>query len=456
MHFLICELYNASGAALSTSTDCPCAIYDAWPSIAASHARDHLRKCRDDALPQISHSPVLNARSFQAELGKARHPDVLSLLLVAGLLTLPLMVVRVSILQPGHVWLLAALGIIVVTRAFRFTTAEVLAYLIFMYCAVTLTLLQDFPRVKQVDQIVKFAIFYPGFYVVGRSLGWHIRDKKLPIGYGFLFAFLAFQYVTQALSLPIIYQEISFGQGALHGTFLERNWLAFYFFLFSYVLLLRDTSKYRFIPFFVMNGLVVLLSGSKTTFIACGVIFLIRAKMPLLLKLIPLALGAMFYLTVLGDQFTQEALAVKMEEERGLALQASIELISGNMLGYGFGFVEAYFSSASLVIRGLGEGVNSVFAVPLDLMIIAGPAGLAFWWIFFTGIGNRAFRVLAPLAPLSLLNPLHQAELVYFFLGLLVSLQHWENQQSQRDHLMDRQRAKGFLTNQTSYRRGPL
>ncbi|MCD4661583.1 hypothetical protein, partial [Agrobacterium sp.] len=41
--------------------------------------------------------------------------------------------------------------------------------------------------------------------------------------------------------------------------------------------------------------------------------------------------------------------------------------------------------------------------------------------VIFAGVGNSATRVLAPIAALSLLNPLHQSELVYFFMGFLVS-----------------------------------
>ena len=73
------------------------------------------------------------------------------------------------------------------------------------------------------------------------------------------------------------------------------------------------------------------------------------------------------------------------------------------------------------MIRGLGEGTNSVFSVPLDLAIIAGAGGLIFWSVFFLGVGLRAVGILAPIAALSLLNPLHQSELVYLFLGMLVS-----------------------------------
>jgi hypothetical protein len=60
--------------------------------------------------------------------------------------------------------------------------------------------------------------------------------------------------------------------------------------------------------------------------------------------------------------------------------------------------------------------------VPLDLLIIAGPIGLVAWAVFFAGSGTGSFSVLAPVAALSLLNPLHQAESIYFFVGMLISI----------------------------------
>ncbi|MBO3762226.1 hypothetical protein [Ciceribacter sp. L1K22] len=348
--------------------------------------------------------------------------DIPAFLLCAGLLALPFQVVQVSIAQPGHLWMLATLGFMLLYRSVRFSTAEALVFALFLGVTVILTFLQDYPRVKSVEQLSKFAFFYPGFYLVGRWLGWRFENRLIPLGYVFLFSFLLFQYLTQALSLPVIYQEINFGQGALHGTFRERNWLAVYFLLFSYILLLKDESRWKFAWFFLLNGLVMLLSGSKTTFVAAGIIFLFQSRLPLWMKLVPMAVGAVFYLSVFSDEFSEEKLNVKLEEERGLAFQASIELIEKNPVGYGLGFVEAYFGSNSLEIRGLGEGTNSVFSVPLDLMIVAGFAGIALWLMIFVGVGNSAVLALAPIAALSLLNPLHQSELVYFFIGFIVTL----------------------------------
>ncbi len=356
-------------------------------------------------------------------LARLKAFDTIDAFLLSGLLLLPFQVVQVSILQPGHLWMLGALAFLVLKKEIKVGSAEVVAYLLFLSAASVLTLLQDFPRIKSAEQLLKFALVYPGFYLVGRWLGIRFLKRDLPVGYLFLCGLLAFEFMVQMLGIPIIFKEIDFGQGALHGTFKERNWLSFYFFLVSYFLLLKSSGEMRFLPFFVLNGVVTVLSSNKTALVACGAVYILQSKVSVFIKLAAIAIGAMFYITVLGDEFTQDKIAVKLEEERGLAFQVSAELIDKNPLGYGFGFVEAFFSTNSLSVRGLGEGTNSVFAVPLDLAIVAGLFGVIMWLVFYCGLGLglNVMIGLAPIALLSLLNPLHQSEIFYFFIGALVS-----------------------------------
>jgi hypothetical protein len=127
------------------------------------------------------------------------------------------------------------------------------------------------------------------------------------------------------------------------------------------------------------------------------------------------------YIWRFGSELTGQLLQVRLQDERGLAFLQSVQLVSDNWLGYGFGFVEAYFSNLWFSIKGLGIGTNSVFSSPLDLMLIAGLPGLIFWAVFFAGAGLRSIALLAPIAAWSLLNPLHQSEIVYLFMGWLVA-----------------------------------
>ena len=352
------------------------------------------------------------------------------ILLICGLLALPFQVVQISIAQPAHLWMLLAILYIIAGRHVEFTIVELSAFLIFLWFALVTTFLQDYPRVKVLEQIMKFSFFYPGFFLVGRFFGKSLRFNAMPLGYAFLFLSLGAQYIVQAAAIPIVYQAIDFGQNALHGTFRERNWLAMYYFMFSYVLLILDRSPRKFVPFLALNLATTILCGSKTVIVACALVYFIRSQLTLSIKLIPILAGITLYAIVFSSEFSQEKLDVKLQEERGLALQVSSELIEENPLGYGFGFVEGYFSRASIVPKGLGEGTNSVFSVPIDLWLIAGVAGLFFWLVIFVGVGNGGFVVMLPIAALSLLNPLHQSEIVYFFSGMLVSISRWSSNRS--------------------------
>jgi hypothetical protein len=151
-------------------------------------------------------------------------------------------------------------------------------------------------------------------------------------------------------------------------------------------------------------------------------VLLARVRMPLLLKTALAVMGALLYWDLFADDFSDEHLRVRMEQERGLALDTGLALVANNPFGYGLGYVESYFSNLPMKIMGLGLGTNSVFCAPLDLAIIAGPVGFLAWLVFFAGFGIRCVGTLAPVAALSLLNPLHQSEFVYCFLGMLVSL----------------------------------
>jgi len=337
---------------------------------------------------------------------------------ITGMLVMPLQFVQFGPAQPGHIWVLVALAFMVAHRAFAPTTVEMTAFLIFVATLVILTMLQDFNRIKAAEQLFKFSVIYPSFYLVGRWLGCVYSRNCPPIGTWSLVLILIAEIIVQRLSVPGIYQELDFAEGALHGTFKERTWLATYFFMYSYFILERGKSG---LSFFLLNGVVALLSGAKTTLVACAMVLFLEVRAPSVIKIIVSILCVTFYWYVFSAELSGDKIQVRLQEERGLAFQESIKLIFSNWLGYGTGFVEYYFSNLALMIRGLGEGSNSVFSVPLDLMIMAGGVGLGLWLVFFMGIGLETGTSLLPVAALSLLNPLHQSEPVYFFLGMLIS-----------------------------------
>jgi hypothetical protein len=374
--------------------------------------------------PSASHGlPFRSVRPVRS-LKASRLTDFI---FITGMLTMPFQVVQIGIAQPVHVWVIFALGVMVWTRNFRPTGIEIFTLVAFWAAILFLVVAVNENRLKVAEQLFKFCIIYPGFYFVGRWLGSVYFNRRLPLGYVFLAALLVFEIAVQRLSLPYIYKEdLIFAQNALHGTFKERNWLASYVFLFSYVLFeaaQRNRSfEIRQTGYFILINLVTMvLTASKTAFVAVGIVLLLKSRAHVLLKGFTLVVGAVVYWYLFSDDFSERTLNIRLQNERGLAFQVATDLISNNPFGYGVGFVESYFSNLALPVLGLGAGVNSIFSVPLDLMIIAGPFGLLFWLVFFAGVGLGAKVALLPVACLSLLNPLHQSEIVYFFVGMLIS-----------------------------------
>jgi len=370
-----------------------------------------------------------NAPSFRSDPTKftgRQSWDRTDTLFSIGMVALALQSTQIGIAQPGQLWLLAALVYIAHSKKLVISRFEVVVFGLFFFYACMLDVLTDFDRIKAAEQTFKFGFLYPGFYLVGRSFGRRYARSAVPLGFLFLVVLLALEIATQRLGIPLLYADVDFQKDVLHGTFKERNWLAVYFFLFSFFLFEKGSSEGRLqiqgvLLFVGINVLVMIASGSKTTFVGCGIALLARARIPVPAKILLIAIGGLAYWSVFSDDFSEARIRVRLEEERGLAFQQAIELIGQNLFGYGFGFVESYFSNLGLTIRGLGSGVNSIFSVPLDLLIIAGPLGLLCWLVFFCGLGIGCTTVLAPVAALSLLNPLHQSDLVYFFVGMLVS-----------------------------------
>ena len=360
-------------------------------------------------------SPVAAPSAQGAHLGDA--------LFILGMLTIPLEFVQIGPAQPGQLWMLVALPFVALSRKIHISRAETICFSIFALYVLSLMFIEGYPRVKAGEQAFKFLFLYPGFYYIGRGFGTFYTERCIPFGYKTLIALLIAEYLVQALHLPVLYQEVDFQQSVLHGTFKERNWIAMFFFLSSYYIFEFQSMKKAtdVVVFLAFNAIVTLLSQSKTSIVACGIVVLTRSRLPIILKTFILLAGAYLYWQLFSGDLASDQLQDRLSEERGLAYDQSLLLISKNVFGYGFGYVEAYFSQLALVVQGLGEGTNSVFSVPLDLMIIAGGVGFAAWLVFFCGIGLGATTVLAPIAALSLLNPLHQSDIVYFFIGMLLS-----------------------------------
>jgi len=344
--------------------------------------------------------------------------------LLLGITTLSFQSVTFGMAQAGHLWGFAMCAYLLFRRRLHISTLEVGVFAVFLAVALINTGLLDIDRIKQAQQAIKFALIYPAFYLIGRFYGEYYSDRRLPFGWLFVAGFILLQWLVQHLAVPVIYKPLLFQEGALHGTFRERNWFAVMVFFLAYMLMLRSPSCVR-----PASGLLLIcvvlafLSGSKSVLVAAAIALLFAFRGQLTLKVIGVIGGALVFYHLFGWQLSGEMLRVRLEDERGLAWLLSMDLLRRDWLGYGLGFVEAHFGGWWVTVKGLGYGVSSVFSAPLDLSLIAGPFGLLFWLVFFFGIGLglRTSILLAPITAWSLINPLHQSEIVYLMLGYLVA-----------------------------------
>lgn len=352
----------------------------------------------------------------------AAGPGLWAAWLWAGLLLMPIQFVQVGGAQLSQLWALAFVAWLILQRQAEVRPVELGAWLFFLACALVGTALTDYPRIKATEQVIKFGLIYPAFYLCGRAVGRQTLGRTLPHGYALLALALALEWLVQYLQVPVLHQHVAFMQGALHGTFKERNWLAIYFFLASYLLFLSSSrSVGQALKFMLMGVAVALLSESKTILVPVGLVLLVHMPRHWGIKTVLLTAGTVLFIWRFGHELSGQMLRVRLEEERGLALMQSLPLIADNIWGYGFGFVEAYFAKLWITVKGLGWGTNAIFCSPLDLVLIAGVAGALLWLVVFGGVGLGAFWLALPVAAWSLLNPLHQSEMVYFFLGWLAT-----------------------------------
>ncbi|MFM0737927.1 hypothetical protein PQQ51_11850 [Paraburkholderia xenovorans] len=340
------------------------------------------------------------------------------------LFLLSIQFVQIGGAQLSQLFVVLVLPLLLVQRRITISGWELWSFGLFITATLALTWFAGYSHIKATEQIIKFAFMFPGFYLVGRYFGKRYMTRPLPYGYVVLWVFLFYQMALQYLNVPVLYQEVDFMQGALHGSFKERNWLAATFFLASYLCFLQSPRRVPDILRFLSLGLVVtLLSESKTVLIPCGIVLLFQVRGYAVQKVLLMAAGAAFYAYEFSRQFSGDVLQVKLQEERGLAFIESVKLLANDWLGHGLGFVEYYFAHSALSVKGLGEGTNAVFCSPLDLMLVAGPIGLFAWAVFFCGLGlgRRAVLLMLPLAAWSLVNPMHESETSYLFLGVLAS-----------------------------------
>jgi hypothetical protein len=332
-------------------------------------------------------------------------------------------------------------------------------------------------KVDENKYIIKYIIIFPATFYIGAKLVDKLTLKEivniLEIS-TFIYFFIAYLvywgFFPDALDFLLRYRDDGFG-GELYldfqGTFNESGVLAMVAYLMvSISFLLRyefniwyKNKIYNYI-FYLFIIISLILTRNKTIWIALIGIILLLMILKMIFTLIysnryqpkyileqnktlklfqninsfKLILFIVFVILSLyiANQYllsepliTEKLLQKKLSSERGKAFVYAIKLLKeSNWLGgYGFGFVEYYFSHLNTTIIGLGKGVGMIFNSYLDLWISVSLAGVFFHFgLLYMSFSKEYF--LTMVIPITLFiynsfNPFIADEYYYIILGIV-------------------------------------
>ncbi len=318
-------------------------------------------------------------------------------------------------------------------------------------------------KMGEIKFIIKYFIIFPAAFYVGRTIVQKISIKQLifiiEVSLS-VFALLGFLFYF--LPMPIFLTDLLTNFRVVHefkGTFFEPGdfatvvgaFLVASFFL-RYEYKLWPQVKYSLIIFYAFIILALLFSRNKTVWVAYGLIMLYfvfykvklsfhknwqqtySSAMVFISKINEVKLLLLLFIIItvfyfINDNLKEpiisfEMLEYKWEHERGKALLVVLELLKDTNWfgGYGFGFIESYFSDYGDAILGLGEGSAMIFNSYLDIWLSASIFGLIFHFtiLYISFSVKYLFTMVIPLYffIFANTNPVIGNEFYYVFLGL--------------------------------------
>jgi hypothetical protein len=322
-------------------------------------------------------------------------------------------------------------------------------------------------------------MIFPATYYIGSRLIPSLGIKKVILLLEilvFIYCFNAFIINFAPIPKPILDIFVSYREGFggvkfldYQGTFFEAGWFGMAVFgLAMSAFLLRYEynywSKKNFL-FYSLYGFIIIslfLSKNKTIWIALIIILLVLTFVKIfvtliysnrympkslqlknhilkllahidVLKIIMLIFLFITLFFVINNSLdhpiiTAEMLKEKMEKERGKVFIIVMGMLKDTNYfgGYGFGFVESYFSTYDMDVIGLGKGSGMLFNSYLDIWLSASIFGLIFH-ILLIAISMSTKNYLSLSLPIFCavfgnFNPATGILFYYFLLGLSYSV----------------------------------
>lgn len=330
-------------------------------------------------------------------------------------------------------------------------------------------------KFKEINFIVKYFFIFPAAYYVGARVAKKIGLEKFILMIEIvLFVYCLNAFIIEFVPLPqeLVDKVVSYRSGFggswyldYQGTFLEAGWLAL---CVGGVLSISFLTRFQMnfwpknmLALYLLYGFSIItlgLSKNKTVWIALVVILVLLVIYKTILLLLysnrykpkqlenshpvlkllssidsfKVILSVLLFLVLffiinssLSDPIISESMILeKLEKERGKAFLIIMELLKDSYMlgGYGFGFVEAYFTLKPQDILGLGEGSGMVFNSYLDIWLSVSIFGLIFHLgLIYISSDSRYFITLV--LPLycfifANFNPAIGDEFYYLFLGV--------------------------------------
>jgi hypothetical protein len=331
------------------------------------------------------------------------------------------------------------------------------------------------PKFDEMKFITKYLLIFPAAYYSGMRAAEKLSIEKLVMVLEivvFVYCLNAFMINFAHLPPSIMDKIVSYREGFggvryldYQGTFFEAGWLAMGVgsvavtaSLIRYELHLWPKKK---VWIYMLYGFVIMTLGfsrNKTVWIALVLILLMlviyktylllmhsnryqpvhmvnkNAVLKLLhrvdsVKVILAVFFLIIFFFIINNSLnepiiTSAMLQEKLEKERGKVFLIIIDLLKQSYFfgGYGFGFIEAYFTLIPQDVLGLGEGSAMIFNSYLDIWISASIFGLIFHLgLVYISTNNRYFvTIVIPLFYFIFanFNPAIGDESYYLFLGL--------------------------------------
>ncbi len=330
----------------------------------------------------------------------------------------------------------------------------------FIFFAILLTFVSKSSSYSKIDEmkfVIKYMLIFPATFYIGQ---WSVRNFKIEDFFKVIEISLA-SYILMAFILsvyPIGFLYNDRGElSGFQGTFLETGWFALVVGAFTITSILGRLdfnlkfSKIQYILYF-FSMIAMVLSKNKTIWMG---IFLIITFIILFKSIIASkenvkesvkklkAINSFYFIfvfivfvtlffavnSILAEPIVSVAmLEEKLNDERGKAYLVAIRLIENSdwFGGYGFGFIQQYFSVYTDEIIGLDENSGMIFNSYLDVWISVGILGVLFHFLLLKFAFSRT-HLLTMILPIywfiaANTNPTIGDEYYYLFLGISYGL----------------------------------